>query len=97
MAYEKLMDLGFEVNALYYEGGMCYAGIWDNGVDDCYDMSNMKSDSVRDQLPSELDEMFAISETMEEYERENEEELTQWIREGAAEKAKAAPVLKEDW
>lgn len=93
-AYEKLLDMGFGVQAMYYEGGMAYAGIWDNGVDELYEMSDMNSVSVREQLPSELDEMFAISESMEEYERENEEELTQWIREGAAEKAKAAPVLK---
>ena len=73
-AYEKLIGLGFEIRAYYYEPGMCFAGIWDNGHDDCYDYSNMNSDAVAEEFPKELDEMFNISESMAEYEAENEEE-----------------------
>ena len=81
-AYVKLKEMGFTVGAFYYEPGMCYAGHWDDG-DDCYfDLSEMKSHEVAQTLPSDLDEAFAISESMAEYEAENEEELTQWIREG---------------
>jgi hypothetical protein len=83
-AYEKLTDMGFTVGAMYYEPGMCYAGIWEDGNDDYYDLSGMKSHDVEDQLPSELDEAFGISECMREYEEENQEDedLTEWLKEG---------------
>jgi hypothetical protein len=32
-AYYKLEELGFTVNAMYYEGGMCYAGEFTDGCD----------------------------------------------------------------
>jgi hypothetical protein len=53
---------------------MCYAGIWEDGQDDYYDLSGMDSAAVQEQLPTELDEMFCISEYMAEWEAENAEE-----------------------
>lgn len=73
-AYEKLMDMGFTIKAYYYEPGMCFAGIWEDGNDEFYDYSGMNSDAVAEEFPKELDEMFCISESMAEYEEENEEE-----------------------
>lgn len=73
-AYEKLVELGFSVRAYYYEGGMCFAGIWEDFNDDYYDLSGLDSEAVKDQLPSALDEMFCISEYMAEREAENAEE-----------------------
>ena len=73
-AYEKLVELGFEVRAYYYEGGMCFAGIWEDGYDDYYELSNMDSNEVKETLPEALDEMFCISEYMAEWEAENAEE-----------------------
>lgn len=72
-AYEKLMDLGFRIRAMYHECGMCFAGIWDNGDDDYYEYSDMNSEEVADTLPTELDEAFCISEQMADYEAENGE------------------------
>jgi hypothetical protein len=72
-AYEKLVDLGFSVRAYYYEGGMCFAGVWEDGDDDYYDLSGMDSAAVEEQLPKVLDEMFCISEYMAEWEEENQE------------------------
>ena len=72
--YEALMDQGFRVRAYYYEPGMCFAGIYDENGDDYYDLSNMTSQQVAEDIPSELDEMFGISETMAEYEAEEAEE-----------------------
>jgi hypothetical protein len=86
-AYEKLMDLGFSVKAGYYEPGMGYAGLWEDGDDDYYDLSEMNSKEVEDALPSGLDDLFGISETMAEYEAEEQEELTSWIKDGAEKKA----------
>ena len=73
-AYEKLTDLGFSVRAYYYEGGMCFAGVWEDFNDDYYDLSGMDSAAVAEQLPTVLDEMFCISESMADWEEENQEE-----------------------
>ena len=70
-AYEKLLDLGFSVRAYYYESGMCFAGIWEDGNDDYYDLGGMDSEAVKEELPAVLDEMFCISESMAEWEEEN--------------------------
>ena len=72
-AYNKLLDLGFEVRAYYYEPGMGFAGIWDNGSDDFYEYSGMNSTQVAEEFPTALDEMFCISESMAEWEEENSE------------------------
>jgi hypothetical protein len=72
-AYEKLLDLGFSVRAYYYEGGMCFAGVWEDGDDDYYDLGGMNSEQVKEELPTVLDEMFCISEYMAEWEEENQE------------------------
>ena len=81
-AYEKLLDLGFRVKAMYFESGMGFAGVWEDGIDDCYsDWGD--SQGAKDTLPQELDDCFGISESQAEWEAENEEEeLTEWIKEG---------------
>jgi hypothetical protein len=71
-AYEKLTELGFSVRAYYCEPGMAYAGIWEDGIDDFYEYGGMNSEQVAEELPSALDEMFCISESMAEWEADNE-------------------------
>jgi hypothetical protein len=82
-AYEALVEQGFEVVAYYYEPGMCFAGVYDNGSDDCYgDWGD--SQGAKDTLPQALDEMFAISESQAEYEEEErmQDDLYRWTKEG---------------
>ena len=79
-AYAKLEQLGFQVDAQYYEGGMGYAGTWVDGIDDYVELSGMSADDIEREYP-ELDECFGISESMREYE-EPEEELTTWLKDG---------------
>ena len=79
-AYEKLEALGFGVEAMFYEGGMGYAGAYANGSCDEVDLSELGADDVERDYP-DLDECFGISESMRELE-EPEEELTTWLREG---------------
>jgi len=64
------------VKAYYYEGGCDFMGCWDNGDDDCYAPSQLKStdDWWNDGIGAELDEMFNITESMAEYEAEQEAE-----------------------
>ena len=72
--YEAMVEQGFSVRAYYYEPGMAFAGVWEDGEDDYYELGGMSSDEVRETLPESLDECMGISETMAEYEdMENEE------------------------
>lgn len=73
-AYAKLMELGFEVEAFYYEPGMGFVGKWDNGDDQFFEYSGETSDTVRDVIGEELDDYFGISEDMAMWEEENKEE-----------------------
>jgi len=74
-AMEYLVDQGFTVRLYYYEPGMAFAGIWEDGEDDCYDIGGYTSESVKDAIPESLDEMFGISECIANYEeQENENE-----------------------
>lgn len=73
-AYQKFEELGFTVRATYYEPGMCFAGIYEDGFDDLYEYGNMDADEIRDTLPSELDETYGISDSVEEMAEEQESE-----------------------
>ena len=73
-AYEQLMEQGFDVVAFYYEPGMVFVGKWDNGNDDCYEYGGATSETVRDMIGEELDDYFGISESMADWEEENQED-----------------------
>ena len=84
-AYEKLEALGFGVNAMYYEGGMCYAGVYGDGGDEELNLEGMGADEIEQNYP-ELDEAFGISESIREYLSQEQEELTEWIKDGVEQK-----------
>jgi hypothetical protein len=73
-AYERLMELGFRVYATYYEPGMAFAGVWDNGSDDYYEYGGMTADEIEATLPEDLDEAYGISQSVSEWEQEQAEE-----------------------
>ena len=74
-AYEKLKEMGFYIEAYYYESGMGYCGRWLDGEDECYEVPN-KSEAVREYIPSYIDAQFRIYESMREWEEENAEETS---------------------
>lgn len=74
VAYQKLEELGFRVEAMYYEPGMCFCGIYADGSDDCYEYNDMTAEEASNTLPVELDEEFGISDQMAEWEQEQEED-----------------------
>ena len=86
--YEELVEQGFTVTAYYYEPGMGYVGKWEDGCDDCYEYGGETSATVRDLIGEELDDYFGISESMAEWEEENNEddELTEWYEDGVEKK-----------
>ena len=71
---EQKQDVSLK--AYYYEGGCDFMGCWDNGDDDCYAPSELKSTDAwwDDGIGFELDEMFNITESMAEWEAEQEAE-----------------------
>ena len=77
-AYEQFLvdNEDCSLRAFYYEGGCDFMGEWDNGSDDCYAPSDYKSDDDfwQDGIGSTLDDMFNITESMAEYEAEQEAE-----------------------
>ena len=81
-AFEKLQDMGFGVEAMYYEPGMAFAGKWDHGSDDYYEFGSMSADQAESEIPSDVDFAFGITESIREYEAENQEDLTKWVKEG---------------
>ena len=88
--YETLIqDEDMDCGAYYYEPGMGFCGAWSNGADEHYDITG-DSKWVQEEIPEAIDDMFGISESMAEY--ENEEDLSTWMREGAESRKKAEEV-----
>ena len=73
--YEALVEQGFSVKAYYWESGMCFAGVWNNGDDDFYELGGMTAEQIREDIDPELDEVMCISESIEMWEEDNKEEL----------------------
>lgn len=71
---EELTNRGLSVTLYYNEPGMAYVGKYEDGVDDYYEYGGETSKTVRDAIGDELDDFWAISESMAEYEDEEEEE-----------------------
>jgi hypothetical protein len=90
-AYENFLAKNEDcsLKAYYYEGGCDFMGEWDNGSDDCYAPSDYKStdDFWQDGVGSTLDDMFNITESMAEWEAEQEAE-----KEDVTEYTKGNPV-----
>ena len=57
--YKKLHKLGFDIKGLYSEPGAAFAGIWENGEDNCYEGSSAAD------FPDELVEAFKLKEEYE--------------------------------
>lgn len=66
-AMEAAIDQGFTLIGYYHEPGMCFAGIYDESGDDCFEYTDMSPDAIKEMLPEDLDEMFNISEDVEIY------------------------------
>lgn len=78
-AYVKLLALGFEIEAMYYEPGMCFVGKFTgNGEDysdDYYEYGGETSATIRELIGEEIDDYFGISDEMAQYEDEENQEI----------------------
>ena len=88
-AYQKLEAQGFRIEAMFYEGGMAFAGTYSEGICNDFSLEGMSADDIERDHP-EIDECFGIAESIREYEAENEEELTSWIKDGVEARKEAA-------
>ena len=76
------------LKAHYYEGGCDFMGVWDNGDDRCYTVSDTAPDGSKDKFwdtedGEMLDEMFGITESMADWEAEQEaekEDVTEYVK-----------------
>jgi hypothetical protein len=71
--YDNLVEQGYSVKAYYYESGMGFAGIYEDGHDAEYNLEG-DLDDVAATIPVELDEMFNIVGNMRDWEEENMDE-----------------------
>jgi hypothetical protein len=95
--YEAMVEQGLEVRAYYYEGGMCFAGIWEDGVDNFYSEWG-DSQGAKNTLPQDLDELFGISESQAEWEEEErrEEELYAFVKDGVEQRKEIKVDVSEE-
>lgn len=82
-AYQKLEALGFRVSAMFYESGMAFAGSYENGNCDDFSLEGMSADEIEQNYP-DINDAFGIADSIRDYEAENaeEEDLTEWIKDG---------------
>jgi hypothetical protein len=80
-AYDKFIDdnSNVSIRATYMEGGCDFMGIWDNGIDDCWTISDTAPKGSIDKFwktsaGKELDDLYGITENMAQYEADQEAE-----------------------
>jgi hypothetical protein len=64
--FDKLVDDGYGVNALYYEGGCAFCGEYVDGSDETYGTDGKWMD-VKNTIPDNIDLEFGITESMKEW------------------------------
>lgn len=69
--YQKLEEQGFIVEAYWFEPGMNFCGKWEDGCEDNYQIEG-NSEWVENNIPRDIDEQMAISESMALWEDEEE-------------------------
>ena len=73
-AMDKFEALGFKVKLVYWESGMCFCGVYEDGHDDYLDYTDMSAAEVAEAINPEVDECMCIVESLEEWEADNAEE-----------------------
>ena len=67
-AYDKLTEMGFLIDAFYYEGGMGFCGHYLEGTDSHYDIKDFSAKWVKENIPAYIDEEMWISSQLEDNE-----------------------------
>lgn len=74
-AYRKMTELGFELDILYFEPGMCFAGRYTSDNDDDYYEYDFEDEDWRDGIDDDevLERLEAEYESWKEWQEEDEE------------------------
>ena len=73
-AYEKLMEIGFKIEAKYYEPGCAFVGEWIDGDDFCVDY-DFSDENWRDNIPESLVDFLDVEyESWQMWQEEDKEE-----------------------
>jgi len=83
-AYEHFISKNSDcsIHSYYYEGGMDFAGEYEDGIDNCINPSEYTADQMEDSnngLIYELNEHFNFSEWVREYEEEQKTDTEKFI------------------
>ena len=70
--YRKMEELGFMIDAFYYEPGVMFCGRFSEGYDDYYGLADMTTEEIRSVLPKEIDEEFNIIDSIRDMREEEE-------------------------
>ena len=72
--YEYLEQEGWQVEGLYNEPGMAFAGFYEEGADNYYEYGELSADEIEENLPTILEETFGIAQYKRDWEEEEEDE-----------------------
>jgi hypothetical protein len=96
--FDKLVEQGYGVFALYYEGGCAFCGQYVDGSDETYGIDGDWK-WVQENIPEEIDSEFAISMSMKEYRADDLaseiEELEETLKEEHDEELSAQLIAKK--
>lgn len=71
--YERMTELGFEIEAFYFEPGMLFCGRYSSEYgDDYFTIEEYTSEWIVENIPQEIDEAMGISDDASSYEQEND-------------------------
>ena len=77
-AYATLVEMGYSIRAYYFEGGCCFCGRWEDGIDEGYTLDFPEKGSpvqwIEDNIPSDINEEMAITSSYEDWEDYMEKE-----------------------
>ena len=81
--YEKMEELGYDIEAYYLEEGMAFCGQYMDGNDDYYEYGGMSADDMENDLPEWVEDKFGlVTRTRDdEAEREDEEDDEDYLYE----------------
>ena len=72
MLYEYLEQQEWEVEGLYNEPGMAFAGMYEQGSDNYFEYGGLSADEIEEELPEVLEETFGIAQYKRDWEDEEE-------------------------
>jgi hypothetical protein len=64
-AYKKMVEMGFKIEAYYFEGGIGFCGSFIE-YDNEYSLEGLTPAQIRKRIPSKLNKMFGIADWYEE-------------------------------